>query len=252
MKIKGLIVLGVVFSLTATTQVSAHERSAAEQSVDSIKKLITSYRNGDVKQGVENALNRMVSTGVDMLRAKGYKQDAQRFSHSWQAMNVSRALDLGDHEPLNAWMANYYEVLAQRFGEGILKQLHLDDVLTLNYAIPVVFKPNGSTKGAMTETWDMTEYRKHFVPFSGIVTYWTSLGVCMYAAAQTGATALSENCGQIANLLSKGMVMYPAPKLSDWIFAQATHKTSSYGMSASRVLEKKDLEFLNEVLDQYN
>lgn len=249
MKIKGMIV-AVLFFVNALSLAQANQSTPTEQSVNAIKNLVSSYKKGDVKQGVEMAMNALVKKGVDLLRAKGFKQDAQRFSHSWKAMRAAHALDIGDHQPLNQWMADYYEVLAQRFGENLLKQLHLDDVLVLNYTIPVVFKPNGNAKA--NQTWDIVEYRKHFVPFSGIVSYWVSLGVCMYASAQTGNTQLSENCTQIAGLIRKGMVMYPAPKLSDWIYEKATHKNSMIYIYGSAVVQKKDLEFLNEVLEQYN
>lgn len=249
MKIKGLIV-AVVFCINAVSLANANQSTPAEQSVNAIKSLVSSYKQGDVKQGVDSAMDALVKKGVDLLRANGFKQDAQRFSHSWKAMGGARVLDLGDHQPLNQWMADYYEVLSQRFGENLLKQLHLDDVLILNYSIPVVFKPNGNKK--TNEAWDITEYRKHFVPFSGVVSYWVSLGVCMYAGAQTGNAQISDNCTQIADLIRKGMVMYPAPKLSDWIYEKATRKHSVIYIYGSRVIEKKDLEFLNEVLEQYN
>lgn len=254
MKIKGMISLVVLGMLTVANASFATETTPAEKTVSAVSTLIQSYKSGNVQQGAQTAIDTMVKSGAELLREKGYAGDAARFSRQWKIMKQTAAMDLGDHAPLSQWLADYYEVLAQRFGEAILKQLHLDDLLTLNYAIPVVFHPAGK-KNSQT-TWDLTEYRKHFVPFAGVVSYWVAFGVCTYASTHIdGGSGVKQYCGQIAGLLRKGMIMYPAPKLSDWVYGTANRKKANYfniyGYRRSPLV-KKDVEFLNEVLDQYS
>ena len=52
--------------------------------------------------------------------------------------------DLGDHPPAILWLAQFHDLLMEYTG-GLARQIRLiNDINTLNYALPVVFAPNGS------------------------------------------------------------------------------------------------------------
>jgi len=251
MMIHGMIRLFSVLAIVtaSTSYASSYEtRPISAQTTNAVRDLIDAYKQGDMHFGVKIAAGMMVRRGAQLLASRGFRADAEKSVHDWNNLSTGiGALDVGDFTPMSTWLANYYEVLAQRFGEGILKQLHLDDILMLNYAIPVVFHPRGNSKHH--EKYDIKEYRMHFVPFSGAITYWLSWGVCTYAAAQTGIKAIQGQCGNIASLLRKGMVMYPAPKLADWIYKQTNRK--GLMMMEEMILTDRDLRFLDRTENRF-
>jgi hypothetical protein len=62
------------------------------------------------------------------------------------------------------------------------------------------------------------EYRKHFIPFANIVTYYVTLVGCQYVADRQGQPELKKVCKPVAEKLQLAMGRYVAPVVSDWIF----------------------------------
>ncbi|NDD91477.1 hypothetical protein EBZ37_05270, partial [bacterium] len=80
--------------------------------------------------------------------------------------------------------------------------------------------PNG--RGG--DSWDKEEYRKHFVPFSGVVTYWSVNVSCRVWAVGLWA----RGCGIAAAVSRFSMEKWISPRVSDRIYKMATGKTRGH------------------------
>lgn len=175
--------------------------------------------SGLLPEMTEQALRYLVEEGARQLRAAGKTEVAATLVRETeeaksQVVSGVSPFDLGDHRPLDSRLANLYQLLQENLGHEVLVKFHLDDAYVLNYSVPVVFQPRGD--GRTGETWSREEYRKHFVPFSGVVSYWVSYGGCI-AASQPEAL-LGAFCGFTAQSLRKTVVKSVAPSLSDRIY----------------------------------
>jgi hypothetical protein len=128
--------------------------------------------------------------------------------------------DLGDHDPLFPWINQFLGKMSAKYGTIIYTLPIVKDILMVNYALPVVFKPRGGwqTDGRVEDVDNRIEYRKHFIPFANFVTYYTALISCRVVADRQGAPQLKRLCAKAADKLRFVMGRYIAPKVSDWIF----------------------------------
>jgi len=171
----------------------------------------------------DQALSRLVKFAVFQLRRNGYDEDADELQNEYSVyyefavrnfyLNVV-PVDLGDHEPLSQWLADWYDKLEARLGPFIMELTHLDDIKVFNYAIPVVFHPTGWHG----DSWDIDEYRLHFVPLSGVVAYWTSWGVCV--GATWGMGMITFICTPVGMICEHLVVKYVAPPISDRVYCR--------------------------------
>jgi hypothetical protein len=143
----------------------------------------SSYRGGKKdfnaeKMGarVQRTLNVLVKFGSHHLMRKG-KMEGKVMLAEWEKKYSSvfiaqeiGSLDIGDHEAV-AFLLKFYLALESVFGQDRLEKMHLRDIWTLAYAIPVVFEPK-------RVDISQPEYKLHFVPFSKAVGYWTVMGGC--------------------------------------------------------------------------
>ncbi len=158
------------------------------------------------------ALDRLIRIAAWRLKKEGHKDLANQIESEWRN-EYSRYLtfifvDLGDHNPLSEWLNEVYQSLRATLGDAVLKRFHLDDIWVINYAIPVVFKP-------CLPEWDKAEYKLHFVPFAGSVTYWAAYISCTIAVA---AMDFAFFCSPVGSFAEMGMVTLIAPGLSDGIY----------------------------------
>lgn len=214
-------------SHASTTGSSQDKKVAAQRAMDIHDEIVRAFADHQAQQKGEQAIDVIVNRGIGILERRGFEKDASRLRAEWteQFLNGTAsldALDLGDHRPLSRWLVRFYRALQSRLGEEVLTTFHLDDINTMNFAIPVTFHPNGDPHSK--ESWDSLEYSRHFVPFSGVVTYWLSLEGCRLALQDH--PVMSRYCGVVAMVLRRGMEMKIAPKLSDFIYAKATHQSS--------------------------
>lgn len=196
-------------------------RNDLERSVDN------DIQNGDLPhlaQRMDQALYGYVKYASTILWAKGeYDKSNQilnEYNHTYsnevQRLYLTGFRDVGDHPPLSDWLSIWYSTLVIVLGERTVELLHLDDINTLNYTIPVVFQPCGDKRFPPPVPWGGEEYSKHFVPFSGVVSYWVSWGACV--GATWGAGAIGLVCVPIAEIIRKGVEHYIAPPLSDRVY----------------------------------
>lgn len=167
-------------------------------------------RDGRLKQRTNIALNALVRFAAFKLRAKGHKVEAKKLVDEWESTwdgyiyRVGR--DLGDHRPLSQWLSDKYDMLELILGTKVMEFTRLVDIKIINFAIPVVF--------SCVDNVDEVEFGKHFVPFSGVVVYWTSFFACVGGTWGTGflfCSPISFGC----ELLTKNML---APALNPTVW----------------------------------
>lgn len=215
--------------LTATAQASSFDsdinvakHAGSESAIIAHHSVIVRLINQDVDSVARDTLDVLVAEGVEALRVEGFVADADRFESEWQnkyrtLFMAIGALGLGDHTPLSQWLATFTDALHERLGDQVFNALHFDDIETMNFALPVVFQPRGDRRN--TDTWDKLEYRRHFVPFSGVAAYWGSYAACQYAARTQ--PMLKMFCKRVAGMVKQVVELRLAPRLSDTIYDRA-------------------------------
>jgi hypothetical protein len=235
-----------VFGLFALVQ-GAQAGPVVQSVTSETKSVIASFKKLEFAEKTQRALNSLVDVGVKELQKRGHHEDAMRFSQEWSAL-YSHALlgvgtlDLGDHRPLSEWLVGFYDKLEEKLGKWLMHQLRLDDIKIFNYGIVVVFQPTGDRKTG--DRWDAPEYKKHFVPFTAAVVYWSSRLACSVATSGLGAVTLL--CGVAAILPRYATEAWIAPPLSDWVYRVA-HNESVDGVKFANIdrllkQDEKDLE----------
>ncbi len=184
------------------------------------------------------ALNLVVEEAAITLEREGHGADAEWVRRRWrEAQDLVSLLGLGDHTPLNGTLAQIYDMLESRLGRQRLEGTVLYDIHVMNFAIPVVFHPNGDPRGQ--DTWDMMEYRQHFTPFAGVVTYWGAYFACKQASKEH--PLLGSFCKPLSRLARRVMVERLAPALSDRIYGMAKNGTLVPGMEGMILASDQEL-----------
>lgn len=184
------------------------------------KKVIEGFEHGDMAPLLQRALNALINNGNQQLHEKHFEAAAAKFSNEWSRF-YSRSLigyspyNLGDHKPLFDWLADYYDTLEHKLGKQACVDLHLNDIKAINFGAPVVISPRDSTTH---EIYDVTEYRKHFVPFSTAVLYWSMRITC----SSTLKSIPSFICSSVAEMPRDGYESFIAPYLSDYVYSRTT------------------------------
>lgn len=140
------------------------------------------------------------------LRIRGEEKTADEIWADWNEISGGRSFtknnmmgfDIGDHAPLSAELSALHRKLKAKLGPWAMSELQLDDLNTLNFALPVVMHPQ-------REDIDKEEYTRHFIPLSRIVAFWVGLTACEAAlpfplisqicssAAAIGASFMAQN-----------------------------------------------------------
>ena len=210
--------LGLDVMYVSSPMTKDARRAVDAETKQAMQKLDTYAKRAD------KSLDRMINFSTWLLERKGYKAEADQIRTQYQE-RYSRGIynyymgivpaDLGDHAPLSEWLVTVYNKLESILGPTVMRITHLEDIKVFNYAIPVVFHP----KGYNGDSWDMTEYRNHFVPFGGAVSYWVTWGICVGATWGTGAVFICAPIGEISKYI---VIKKVAPPLSDWVYKKAT------------------------------
>lgn len=217
---------------------------AIDAALGSRETSITEISGSEIREASQQTLNTVVKQGFMALRSEGYNKTAQGYENEWNR-NFSEFFvrnsffDLGDHRPLSAWLARFYTMLEGRLGSNIIHQGIIGDVYDMNYAIPIVFTPMGTWRGSSMKR-DSIEYRKHFIPFTNIVTYWGAYIACnrVMAGYNVGKSG-GKICKTIAEKLRFVMGRYVAPKISDYTFYKVN------GVSTRLNITSRDLVYTN-------
>ena len=207
------------------------EDAAIQASLDARDQFVTALAHKDFQGLTHEAFDVAVKALAEQVRSEYNDSEmADSLLKQWNSSsaNFDKAIanriaqrDLGDHAPLFPWLASYIKTLADKYGTLIYSLQIVKDIVTLNYAIPVVFSPHGSWQVAGVDS--RIEYRLHFIPFADVVTYYVVLYGCKYELSQHGAGNLGQLCSKAAEKLEFVMGRYIAPVVSDWIFKQTNH-----------------------------
>lgn len=170
--------------------------------------------NGKLADRTEKALDRMFLIAGSELRKRGYISEAYQLSLEWNETyrtsfrNYAAGMrDIGDHKPLNEWIAEKYQMIELVLGVDVCKAMHLSDIKTLNYAIPVVFRPC-SFPMDFVDGERSDEYVRHFnegAVYFGlfpVVVYWSVYIGCTVGTAGTGFILVCGLAGGLGERLS--------------------------------------------------
>ena len=238
-----ILILCSLFFIHSPAQAQFTDDSAAYQgAIDGRNAFVTALENKDYVSFAHHAFDAAIRRFAEQLRTEQQDQElADRLISQWETssarfpMLVASGLeDLGDHAPLFAWINTYLDQVGAKYGAIILNLPIVKNIQMLNYSIPVVFRPHGSwqTDGASQGLDLRIEYRKHFIPFANIVTYYAALLGCEYAVNHNGQPQLKKICKPAAQKLEFVMGRYIAPVVSDWIFKASNQ---SLQVDASRL-----------------
>lgn len=216
-----------VSALTLVLSNSVHAQSMDFVSLDDVsqaiavikaeeRRVIEGFEHGNMAPLLQRALNSLIGKGNQALKEKNFVAAAEKFSNEWsrfysRVLTGYTPLNLGDHKPLFAWLADYYETLERSVGKKTCSELHLDDIKAINFGAPVVISPRDTET---REIFDAGEYRKHFVPFSTAVLYWSMRITC----STTLKSAPSFICSSVAEMPRDGYESFIAPYLSDYVY----------------------------------
>lgn len=221
----------VLFTLLAATQlfVSTSARAQGElvvlqAAIDVRDQFVTALQKKDFTEMTHQSMESAVSILANDLRTTFKDQAmAAKLEKAWNNDEGNFYLvgitDLGDHAPLLPQIEDVLKQLSEKYGTIVMTLPVVTDIRTLNFAIPVVFHPRGEWQDPSID--NRIEYRKHFIPFANIVTYYGALLACNYFAARSEQPDLKKLCKPAAEKLQFAMGRYIAPPMSDWIFNQS-------------------------------
>lgn len=220
-RLSALLIVSILLTASKAPEPQDGNYAAAAAFVEKNERLEDLARETDL------ALEALVRSAAGHLRAKGYAADAVRIHEEYEA-NFKRAVfqmtqmqptDIGDHRPLSVWLAAWYDRLEDLLGPKVMEVSRLKDIKTFNFAIPVVFNPTGDPLFPPVVPWGEDEYRLHFVPFAGAVSFWLTTVSC--SAASWGLGWVTYVCSYAGWGVEYVVMKRFAPRWSDRIYERA-------------------------------
>lgn len=220
-----LIVLAAL-SVHQVSFAATPEEAAMQAAIDARDEFVHEIANKNfdtiTHQGFDYAIRELAkqikANYADEVMATSLLDQWNRSSSNFSDLVTQRLLnkDLGDHDPLFPWINTFLAQMSEKYGSIIMTLPIVKDIQMLNYAIPVVFQPHGTWQSSSVD--NRIEYRKHFIPFANLVTYYVTRYGCEYALAHYGMSDMKKVCPKAADKLEHVMGRYIAPVASDWIF----------------------------------
>lgn len=190
-----------------------------------------------VAERTDQVINTLITLAARQMERRGHEAEAAQlrfeFGEKYRGflvkMMAARARgerNIGDHKPLSDWLAKAYDKINAALGDTICGLLHLSDLKTLNFGIPVVFHPCDFPMDSVTGD-RKTEYRRHFSGkadgealdgFVPVVSYWLTWAICEAATWGGGWFII---CSPLGTLVEVAEERWLTPKLSDAIFEKA-------------------------------
>lgn len=222
---KFLLSLLFFFSFAVNAQASGFNRDAE---IARVRQGLESGRRVEIARTTERAIGNWVHTTARYYREHGYADDAAAVSDEWARFQGSLILlaEMQDRglvgtrevpeifNPLSGFLADWYHAFKDTFGEQVTHLMRIDDIQVLNYAIPVVFSLDGVLDDDGIDM-DSDTYEVYFIPFAGVVAYWSVWGVCEGFTFGTGWVFLCEPAGSLAERITVRRI---APQISDRMF----------------------------------
>lgn len=199
---------------TLTTQ----EKETAEKHTKESENGLRNYTRVATRTNL--ALRAIVKVGVLNLYRKGYIYEAQKMETEWRALDgklikAVEARNIGDFKPLSDWLALAYEILELKLGLDVCETLRLTDIKTINFCIPVCFKPCFYGYKNFYDHFVTDERYKGLAP---VVSYWATLITCDLALYGAGYFFVCSPIGMVVERAVKTRVApWAAPKLYDMV-----------------------------------
>ncbi len=225
MKLLSILLLAVTLlpGTSAKAENLQGELSALQAALDVRDQFVTALQNKDFTAITHQSMGDAIGLLAKNIR-ETYSDEAMasKLEKVWKQNEslffAASLTELGDHAPLLPQIEEFLKSLSEKYGSVILTLPVVQDIRTLNFAIPVVFKPRGDWQSP--EVDNRIEYRKHFIPFANIVTYYGALMGCNYYATKSQQPELKKICQTAAEKLKFAMGRYIAAPMSDWLFKQ--------------------------------
>jgi hypothetical protein len=245
-----IVLISVSASNRANAQIHAGEDAAMQAAIDVRNDFIRALEKKDFTEFAGKGMDGAIRVFADQIRTQ-YRDEASasELIRKWESTLIlfqRRVLpkieELGDHAPMFPWINEFLAKMSSRYGTIIYNLPIVKDIQMVNYALPVVFHPHGAWQqdGASHGIDLRIEYRKHFIPFANLVTYYTVLVGCNYVAQQQGDPELKRICKPAAEKLKFAMGRYVAPVVSDWIY-NASSESLQIGPDRLRYNSAEDL-----------
>lgn len=162
----------------------------------------------NLQKKVDRASDNLIKATVGELKKRGHEALAYSIEMDWNSRykgfvySFKGARDVGDHAAL-IWLLKIHDDIHSVLGDKICRAIRTHDLWVIAMTVGVVFGCQDSV--------DSEEYKKHFIPLSGIASYWVSYGVCVGATFGTGIVFL---CGLGGMIVEELVVRFIAPPLS--------------------------------------
>lgn len=236
-----------LFAVSAQADFNSDAIAGLQAALKTRDQSITDVTGNNSRAAGQWALNAVVMEGIRALATSGEQQMAEKYEKEWQTqfsdflVREEQSDILGDHKPLLKFLSGFYDKLEDRLGTNFIRQGLLGDIYLMNFAIPVVFAPKAEWwRNTETANRMWVEYRKHFIPFANVITYWGVKIACNKIMQQKEAGKQGQKlCEKAATKLRWAMGRYVAPKISDFIFNKAN------GAEAKLEITQSDLHYLN-------
>ena len=177
---------------------------------------------------IDQAMNNALQVAQGELINKGYPEYAEAVGHTWRGVYGASMFNnsgIGAHAPVWAWLAKEYDSVEQLLGREFCISTHIADIKTINYTLPVVFRPCTFPMDGI-QGLRIDEYRDHACGksiqtdevYNGLiptVVYWSVYGGC---SAATSGIGFMFVCGTVSGIGEQIMANEIAPGLSDDIF----------------------------------
>jgi hypothetical protein len=244
------VLISAPFASQGHAQVRSDEDAAMQAAIDVRNEFVRALQKKDFSEFAGKGMDGAIRLFAEQIRTQ-YSDHllATELIQKWESTLVlfqSRVLpkvdELGDHAPMFPWINEFLAKMSSRYGTIIYNLPIVKDIQMVNYALPVVFHPHGTWQqdGASQGIDLRIEYRKHFIPFANLVTYYTTLVGCNYIAQRNGDPQLKRMCKPAAEKLRFAMGRYVAPVVSDWIY-NASSESLQIGPERLRYNTAEDL-----------
>lgn len=209
----------------------AHERINVEEINAEV---LSSLENGytlDSARLMDRAIANLLTQADTVLRSHGAHRTADEIKSEhlakfadYYAKGVISGLEIGDHDPMSAWLVVVHQKIENALGEFLCSFFHFHDLFVLNYGLPVVFHPasynfkeyNDSFSGHKTMGFFWIHHG-----VAGVVTYWISNFVC--GGVTAGMGMITFVCGAICGFIESSMDTYLAPPMAQKIWDRANN-----------------------------
>lgn len=140
--------------------------------------------SGRFKKKVHTSLDAIIKLAAYKLKRVGKVKESKLLLKEWSEQSLR--IGIGSHDPLSKWLSDQYLKWEFLLSKDVVHALRLDDIHTINHAIPVVF--------SCIDDIDEIEYFMHLChddlnKFRGLLpvtAYWTSFWSCVGFSWSTG------------------------------------------------------------------